>query len=166
MVIMNHDHDYHDDPSGHDGTSLSFTYDRYTINFNFDSGESNPPQLVVDYTEAADVETIRNLEPYCQYMVVPAAEEILQYIKEEQPNTDYQLDKKLHTDIPNNPIYDIKVVFNPWELTQQSYNVIQQLPKIIKDSGEEGQRFQLDIFDIWIEQMVEHQEDNIVCDSN
>jgi len=119
-----------------------------------------------ELTEAADVETIRNLEPYCQYMVVPAAEEILQYIKEEQPNTDYQLDKKLHTDIPNNPIYDIKVVFNPWELTQQSYNVIQQLPKIIKDSGEEGQRFQLDIFDIWIEQMVEHQEDNIVCDSN
>ena len=57
-------------------------------------------------------------------------------------------------------------MFNPWELTQQSYNVIQQLPKIIKDSGEEGQRFQLDIFDIWIEQMVEHQEDNIVCDSN
>jgi len=56
MVIMNHDHDYHDDPSGHDGTSLSFTYDRYTINFNFDPAESNPPQLVVDYTEAADVE--------------------------------------------------------------------------------------------------------------
>ena len=126
------------------------------------------PHYSIGYelTEAADVETIRNLEPYCQYMVVPAAEEILQYIKEEQPNTDYQLDKKLHTDIPNNPIYDIKVVFNPWELTQQSYNIIQQLPKIIKDSGEEGQRFQLDIFDIWIEQMVEHQEDNIVCDSN
>ena len=99
-------------------------------------------------------------------MVVPAAEEIQQYIEEEQPNTDYQLDKKLHTDIPNNPIYDIKVVFNPWELTQQSFAILQNLNKIIKDSGEEGQRFQLDIFDIWIEQMVEHQEDNIVCDSN
>ena len=35
------------------------------------------------------------------------AEEIQQYIKEEQPNTDYQL-IKIHTDIPNNPIYDIK----------------------------------------------------------
>ena len=53
MVIMNHDHDYHDDPNGHDGNSLSFTYDRYVINFNFDPAESNPPQLVVDYTEAA-----------------------------------------------------------------------------------------------------------------
>ena len=118
-----------------------------------------------ELTEAADVHTIRDLEPYCQYMVVPAAEEILQYIKEEQPNTDYQLDKKLHTDIPKYPIYDIKVVFNPWELTSESHAIIQHLPKIIKDSGEEGQRFQLDIFDIWIEQMVEHQEDNIVCDN-
>ncbi len=55
-----------------------------------------------ELTEAADVFTIRELEPYCSYMVVPAAEEILQYIKEEQPNTDYQLDKKLQKDIPNN----------------------------------------------------------------
>ena len=118
-----------------------------------------------ELTEAADVFTIRELEPYCSYMVVPAAEEIQQYIEEEQPNTDYQLDKKLHTDIPNNPTYDIKVVFNPWELTQESHAIIQHLPKIIKDSGEEGARFQLDIFDIWIEQMLEHQEDNIVCDN-
>ena len=119
-----------------------------------------------ELTEAADVGTIRQLEPFCQYMVVPARDEILQYIEEEQPNTDYQLDKKLHTDIPNNPIYDIKVVFNPWELTQQSFQILTQLPKIIKDSGEEGQRVQLDIFDRWIEQMIEHQEDNIVCNSN
>jgi len=119
-----------------------------------------------ELTEAADVGTIRQLEPFCQYMVVPAREEILQYIKEEQPNTDYQLDKKLHTDIPKNPIYDIKVVFNPWELTQQSFNILQKLPDIIKDSGSEGDRFELDIFDIWIEQMVEHQRNNIVCNLN
>tara|TARA_A100001515_G_scaffold102185_1_gene82916 strand:- start:263 stop:1459 length:1197 start_codon:yes stop_codon:yes gene_type:complete len=119
-----------------------------------------------ELTEAADVNMIRTLEPWCSYMVVPAAEEIEQYIKEEQPNTDYQLDKKLHTDIPNNPIYDIKVVFNPWDFTQESFNILQKLPDIIKDSGSEGERFELDIFDIWIEQMIEHQEDNIVCDLN
>ena len=117
-----------------------------------------------ELTEAADVNTIRQLEPYCQYMVVPARDEILQYIEEEQPNTDYQLDKKLHTDIPNNPIYDIRVRFNPWKLTQQSFQILTQLPKIIKDSGSEGDKFELDIFEIWIAQMIEHQEDNIVCD--
>jgi len=53
MVLMNHDHDYHDDPNGHDGNPLSATYDYYKINFNMDPAQSNPPQLVVDYDEAA-----------------------------------------------------------------------------------------------------------------
>ena len=119
-----------------------------------------------ELTKPAPVDMIRLLEPYCQYMVVPAREEILQYIEKEQPNTDYQLDKKLHTDIPKNPIYDIKVVFDPTQFTQQSFNILQKLPDIIKDSGSEGERFELDIFDIWIEQMIEHQKDNIVCDLN
>ena len=114
-----------------------------------------------ELTKPAPVDMIRLLEPWCQYMVVPAREELLQYIEEEQPNTDYQLDKKLHTDIPKNPIYDIKVVFDPTKFNQQSFNILQKLPDIIKDSGSEGERFELDIFDIWIEQMVEHQEDNI-----
>jgi len=114
-----------------------------------------------ELTKPAPVDMIRLLEPWCQYMVVPAREELLQYIEEEQPNTDYQLDKKLHTDIPNDPIYDIKVVFDPTKFNQQSFNILQKLPDIIKDSGSEGERFELDIFDIWIEQMVEHQEDNI-----
>ena len=119
-----------------------------------------------ELTEPTDVQTIRFLEPWCQYMVVPAREEICQYIEEEQPNTDYQLDKKLHTDIPKNPIYDIKVVFDPRKFTQQSFNILQKLPDIIKDSGEEGQEFELDIFEISIDKMTEHQRNNIVCDSN
>ena len=114
-----------------------------------------------ELTKSAPIDMIRLLEPYCQYMVVPAREELLQYIEEEQPNTDYQLDKKLHTDIPKNPIYDIKVVFDPTHFTQQSFDILQKLPDIIKDSGSEGDRFELDIFDIWIEQMIEHQENNI-----
>ena len=58
------------------------------------------------------------------------------------------------------------MVFDPTQFTQQSFDILQKLPDIIKDSGSEGERFELDIFDIWIEQMIEHQEDNIVCDSN
>ena len=64
-------------------------------------------------------------------MVVPDAEEIEQYIEEEQPNTDYQLDKKLHTDIPNNPIYDIKV-YLILGLTQQSFNIFNIYQKLLK----------------------------------
>ena len=119
-----------------------------------------------ELTEQTSIENIRLLEPWCCYMVVPDREIISQYIEEEQPNTDYDLTERLHTDIPNNPIYDIKLVFNPNDITQASFNIIQKLPDIIKDSGSEGDRFELDIFDIWIEQMVEKQRNNIVCDSN
>ncbi len=119
-----------------------------------------------ELTEACDINTIRQLEPWCSYMVIPDSELITRYIEEEQPNTDYVLSDKLHTDIPNNPIYDIRVVFNPLEMTQSSFSIITQLSKIIKDSGSEGDRFELDVFDIWIAQMVEQQRNNIVCNSN
>jgi len=114
-----------------------------------------------ELTEAADVAMLRALEPWCSYLVSPGAEEIYEYIEEEQPNTDYKLIEKMHQDIPNTPIYDIKVRFNPWNLSQQGFEILQKLPDIIKDSGSEGDRFELDIFDIWIEQMIEHQENNI-----
>ncbi len=114
-----------------------------------------------ELTEAADVPMLRALEPWCSYLVSPGAEEIYEYIEEEQPNTDYKLIEKMHQDIPNTPIYDIKVRFNPWNLSQQGFEILQKLPDIIKDSGSEGDRFELDIFDIWIEQMIEHQENNI-----
>ena len=52
-------------------------------------------------------------------------------------------------------------MFDPTQFTQQSFDILQKLPDIIKDSGSEGDRFELDIFDIWIEQMIEHQKDNI-----
>jgi len=119
-----------------------------------------------ELVDSTNIESIRLLEPWCCYMVVPDRELIQQYIEEEQPNTDYDLSKKLHTDIPNNPIYDIKLVFDANDITQRSFNIIQKLPDIIKDSGSEGERFELDIFDIWIEQMVEKQRNNIVCNSN
>lgn len=119
-----------------------------------------------ELTDSTNIESIRLLEPYCSYMVVPDRELIQQYIEEEQPNTDYDLTERLHTDIPKNPIYDIKLVFDANDITQRSFNIIQKLPDIIKDSGSEGERFELDIFDIWIEQMVEKQRNNIVCNSN
>jgi glycosyltransferase involved in cell wall biosynthesis len=116
--------------------------------------------------ESCDINLLRELEPWCSYLVVPDSELIERYIEQEQTNTDYDLTKRLHTDIPNNPIYDIRVVFNPLEMTQSSFQIITQLPKIIKDSGSEGDRFELDVFDIWIAQMIEQQGNNIVCNSN
>ena len=126
-----------------------------------------PPKYDIGFVvDNCGIEQLRALEPWCSYMVIPDSELITRYIEQEQPNTDYVLSDKLHTDIPNNPIYDIRVVFNPLEMTQSSFSIITQLSKIIKDSGSEGDRFELDVFDIWIAQMVEQQRNNIVCNSN
>ena len=59
MVLMNHDHDYHDNRNGENGNPLSATYDYFKINFNMHPDASNPPQLVVDYTEP-DIPVVTN----------------------------------------------------------------------------------------------------------
>ena len=52
MVIMNHDHDYHDNTDGENGNPVNGTYDYFKVNFSINPSDSNPPQLVVDYDEA------------------------------------------------------------------------------------------------------------------
>ena len=59
MVIMNHDHDYHDNTDGENGNPVNGTYDYFKVNFNMQPDASNPPQLVVDYTEP-DIPVVTN----------------------------------------------------------------------------------------------------------
>ena len=54
-----------------------------------------------------------------------------------------------------------RYIFNPNKLTQNSFNILMKLSDIIKDSGEEGSTFELDIFEIEIHKMIERQKDNI-----
>ena len=117
--------------------------------------------IYFELTESCDVNLLRELEPWCSYLTIPAVEVINQYMKEEQGNTDYDLYGKLHTDIPNNLLQDVVVRFNPNKLTQNSFNILMKLSDIIKDSGEEGETFELDIFEIEIDKMIERQTENI-----
>ena len=79
------------------------------------------------------------------------------YIKENQEFTDIDLKEKF-SDIENR---DIEVRFNPKTMSQDSWNIIQQLPKIIQDSGEEGETFELDIFEIVINKMKTYEKELI-----
>jgi GT2 family glycosyltransferase len=87
------------------------------------------------------------LEPWCDRIYV---EEIGDYIQREQPNTKYNLDKRVllidNTSIEKN---DIIIEFDSTKLTNNSFQIIQQLPEIIQESGEIGE-FELDIFKITI----------------
>jgi hypothetical protein len=54
------------------------------------------------------------------------------------------------------------VEFDMKQFTQQSFNIIQQLSEIIKESGEVGE-FELDVFKITIYSLTEYQNELIVC---
>ena len=59
--------------------------------------------------------------------------------------------------IPDN---DIVVEFDATKLTQESFNILNQLPEIIQESGDIGE-FELDIFKIKIQKIWEYQNDLI-----
>ena len=73
------------------------------------------------------------------------------YYENEHKNTSYDLKKRVLNTGYNDPQgeNDIVVEFDARQLTQQSFNIIQQLSDIIKESGEIGS-FELDIFKMHI----------------
>ena len=84
------------------------------------------------------------------------------YVELEQENTTFDLAKRVLTIKNNDPILenDIVVEFDPLKFNPGSFNILQQLPNIIKESGEVG-TFELDIFTITINSLTEYQNDLI-----
>jgi len=102
------------------------------------------------------------LEPWCNILYTDDELGIneVAYYEQEQPHTKIDLKSKIkvikHT-VPNN---DIVVEFNGKLLTQESFNILTQLPEIIAESGEIG-TFELDIFKITINNL-ETYEHNLI----
>lgn len=108
------------------------------------------------------------LEPWCDRIYVDSLSQsiIESYIQLEQPNTKYNLAKRIFNIENNYPEgeNDIVVVFDATKINQYNFQYIQQLPEIIKDSGEVGE-FELDIFTLIINNITELQNNLIVCNS-
>ena len=116
---------------------------------------------------------IELLEPWCDRLYVesevdPATNSLLNHVYEfrnrKQLDTSYDLEKRVFTTYGNDPVAenDIVIKFDPTKLTQQRFQILQQLPNIIKESGEIGD-FELDIFAITINHMESYEKDLIVC---
>lgn len=112
---------------------------------------------------------LETLEPWCDRIYIEDEMQVLtsHYIEKEQPNTSFDLTKRVMTIEYNDPIgeNDIVVEFNYLQLTPELWGMLQQLPNIIKDNGEVGE-FELDIFKITINSMTEYQNDLIYFDKN
>ena len=101
-------------------------------------------------------------EPWCDTIYIANDKLRLQYIEMEQPNTKYNLKDKVRTysfedeDKPNNII----VEFDGSKLTNENFQLLQQLPQIVKETNELGQ-FEIDIFKITIKDLTQYQNNLI-----
>jgi hypothetical protein len=82
------------------------------------------------------------------------------YYENEQPHTKIDLKSKIKVTKYNTPKEDITVEFDAQLFNQDAFNIINQLPEIIAESGEVGE-FELDIFKIKINAMNTY-EQNLV----
>jgi len=125
-----------------------------------------PKYNIAFVIQACNLELLSALEPWCDRIYIQDEMGVLQaaYYETEQKKTSYDLSKRVHTLEYNYPKgeNDIVVEFNAKQFTQQSYSILQQLPEIIKQSGEVGE-FELDIFKITINSLEEYQNDLVVC---
>ncbi len=106
---------------------------------------------------------INVLEPWCDqlHLTNTPKDVILQYVTNEQPNTQFDLNKKLSPETSESS--DVTVQFDGARLTQESFNMLQILSNIVKDSGEIGE-FEIDIFKVTIRNMEERQDKLIGLD--
>ena len=110
-------------------------------------------------TNSCDFNTIRELEPWCSNLYVDDEELILEYIRIEQPDTKFDLRKKLcKPDVEN----DVMVTFNPFKLNQNNIQILMALPKILQDSGEIGES-EIDIFKVFISSLKTYEKELIKC---
>jgi len=114
--------------------------------------------------ENCGYEMVKALEPWCNDIygdwVGHKGYHINKYIEEEQPNTDYKLSKKIHTQ-HTNPTNDIVIRFDCEKATQDSWNILQNIAVIVADSGEIGV-MSLDIFELEIRNLKTYEKDLIL----
>jgi glycosyltransferase involved in cell wall biosynthesis len=114
----------------------------------------------------ANIQIVQALEPWCDRLYIQDSMQVItdSYREKEQSNTKFDLSKRVLILEYNDPKgeNDIVVEFDARNFSQQSFNILIQLPEIIKESGEVGE-FELDIFKIIINSMIEYQNDLIVC---
>jgi len=128
----------------------------------------HPKYNIAYVVKHTNMQIVEALEPWCGRLYIEDSMQVItdSYREKEQPNTKFDITKRVPTLEYNDPKgeNDIVVEFDARNFSQQSFQIIQQLPEIIKQSGEVGE-FELDIFKITIYSITEYQNDLIVCNN-
>ena len=120
------------------------------------------PKYDIGYVvKNCDINGLRGLEPWSDGMFIDNESLVEHYIKEEQPNTQFDLTKRLTEKLDN----DIIVDFDLSKLNQEEFEMLIILPEIIKDSGKVGE-FTIGIFNIKINKIQTYEKELINCNTN
>ena len=98
-----------------------------------------------------NLQLLEVLEPWCDGIYVDERFNVghaWDYVEMEQANTKFDLSKRVKN-IKDTPTENIIIEFDATQLNNNNFQLIQQLPEMIHDSGEIGE-FELDIFKITI----------------
>ena len=109
-----------------------------------------------------NLQILELLEPWCDRIYVSNDNIIIEYINSEQPNTSFDLTKRVLNINKNEPYAenDIIIEFNAQNFNQNTFNIIQNLSDIITESGEVGE-FELDCLKITIRDLKTYEHELI-----
>ena len=124
-----------------------------------------PPKYDVGFVvENCNTELLRELEPWCSDIygdwVGHKGFGVNIYIDEEQPNTDFNLKKKIHSQHMN-PTNDVVVYIDCEYLNHQNYQMLTQLSEILEEQGEIGE-FELDVFTVKVKNLHTYEKELIL----
>jgi hypothetical protein len=124
-----------------------------------------PPKYDVGFVvENCTTDMLKELEPWCSDIygdwVGHKGYGVNQYIKEEQPNTQFDLSKRIHSlHIP--PKNGVIVKFDCNKLTAQNFQILVNLSEMLQDSGEVG-KMEYEIFKFEIKSLKTYEKDLIL----
>ena len=107
----------------------------------------------------ANEQILKSLEPWCSNIHVDVSQDVIDnYIKEEQPDTDYDLTKRINVEGVDS---DIIVKMDATRMTQNSFNFIQQLSEILDFNDFGIGDYEFDIFNIKVNR-VKHYDSDLI----
>ena len=122
-----------------------------------------PPKYDIGFqVKGGNSQLLEILEPWCSTILLDDEMQVItsHYLDKEQPNTVIDLKNKIKSTPIDSLENEIIVTIDSTTFNNNDYNVIQQLPQIIKDSGEIG-KFELGNLKINISKTTEYQNDLI-----
>ena len=129
-----------------------------------------PPKYDIGFVAyKCNLGMLKEIEPWCNKIYLDTGSDYMHdYVKEEQPNTKYDLDEKIKMYgylKPEDLNHDVVVTFDCNDLNANNFQIIVNLSEILQQSGEVGE-MEYDIFKFYIKSLETYEKNLVVCKTN